>query len=653
MKLTKKIIAVILSLTTAVGVSFAAVPQAQAAEITTVSATATKRIVSLNSTVMTLGVGETAALKVNLLKSKDKVTKWETSNSSVATVKDGVITARRTGRAVIRVRTAKGGIASCTVSVKAAPSRVSLNSSSVVVGKGESLGFKAILPANTASSAIVFSVDNPRIATCDSKTGVITGRKRGSTILRVKTFNGKTASCKIRVTGEPTSVSLNSSNLCLGAGESFALDVRLPSLTASHSMIFRSSNTKVLSCDQRGRITALSPGTATVSVRLYNGLKASCTVTVKKAPQTLKLSAKNLRLAPATKCTVYCLLDSSSAAYSKTFASSDTKVATVDQNGTVVAVAPGKAVITATLFNGVSAKCTVTVANPEPPKPQTPPEVTAKNYLDLEDDLAVLDMGETFRITPAYSTDEALSYSTADKSVATVSASGIIKAVGVGTTDITVYSGSGKASKVAVIVTGDRYSTTFPIASETDELLNKEKPGAPMKTNCQELDALVDSIMAKIIKPGMTNAQKVRACYEYLAKNSTYGGPIGTPYLNNYYKYNSDLFIVCDGYSILKNHYGTCENFSCALTILLRRLGYQADVVEGLTGMRNGGKGGHFWTDVTLGDKHYSFDAQIENNNLGYDGEVLYYWYGTKPEHNFKTCEYQYLHRVHDFAVID
>ena len=652
MKLSKRIIAALLSLTTAASVSFAAVPQFYAAGGITAAATETaQKPVRFSSSSIILGKGERFTLKPIFSNSKDSVLRWSTSDSDVAAVKNGVITAVSPGRAVIRVRTKTGGAAACIVRVKEAPSSVNLNTSYVCIGKGETYKFNASLPAGAAASGITYSVKDPLVASCSKKTGVIKGLSSGTTTLTVKTYNGKTAACKIKVMDEPSSVKLNVSKITLGKGETLILCPILPGNTASNTKIFKSSNKKVVSVSSEGKLTAVSAGTAKVSVNLYNGMQASCSVTVKKAPGSFSLSSKNLRLDAGKKYTIYCLLPSDCASNKKIFKSTNTKVATVDQRGNIVAKAPGKAAIKVTLFNGVSASCNVVVPEPEP-EPAAVPEISAENYLDLHDDLAVLNVGETFTISSYYQEDKSITCSSADKKVATVTAKGVVKAVGVGTTDITVTSATGKASKVAVIVTGDRYSTTFPAASETDELLNKEKLGKPMKTNCPELDKLVDSIMAKIIKPGMTNAQKVRACYEYLAQNSTYGAPVGYPDGVPYYKYRSDMFIVCDGYSILKNHSGTCENFACALTILMRRLGYKADVVEGLTGLRAGGKGGHFWTDVTLGDKHYSFDAQIENNNL-YNGQVLYYWYGTQPEHNFKTCEYQYLHRVHDFAVMN
>ena len=67
-----------------------------------------------------------------------------------------------------------------------------------------------------------------------------------------------------------------------------------------------------------------------------------------------------------------------------TWASSDEKVATVDENGKVTAVAPGKATITVTSYLGVQASCEVTVADPAKPEidvvvtPEKPAETVSK-----------------------------------------------------------------------------------------------------------------------------------------------------------------------------------------------------------------------------------------------------------------------------------
>ena len=45
----------------------------------------------------------------------------------------------------------------------------------------------------------------------------------------------------------------------------------------------------------------------------------------------------------------------------------------------------------------------------------------------------------------------------------------------------------------------------------------------------------------------------------------------------------------------------------------------------------------------TTTGEHRVFDAQVENNNLGYGGTVYHYWYGMKPEYNYRSYEYQAL----------
>ncbi len=75
--------------------------------------------VSLNKTSLTLNKGETATLKATVYPSNatNKTITWTTSNSGVAAVSNGKVTAKAAGTATITAKTANGKTASCKVSV--------------------------------------------------------------------------------------------------------------------------------------------------------------------------------------------------------------------------------------------------------------------------------------------------------------------------------------------------------------------------------------------------------------------------------------------------------------------------------------------------------------------------------------------------------
>ena len=78
-----------------------------------------------------------------------------------------------------------------------------------------------------------------------------------------------------------TSLTLNSSRRTLMAGKTFSL---IPSITPHNStdkLKFSSSNPSVCKVNSSGRITAVAPGTAVITVKTASGIIKKCTITVK------------------------------------------------------------------------------------------------------------------------------------------------------------------------------------------------------------------------------------------------------------------------------------------------------------------------------------------------------------------------------------
>ena len=138
------------------------------------------------------------------------------------------------------------------------------------------------------------------------------------------------------------------------------------------------------------------------------------------------------------------MLPSSASNYANvSLSSSDPAVATVNNFGKVTGVAPGTATITATCGD-VSASATVKVVN----------SGVDRQSIDLNTSYVVLKPGAsrtiTGKVTPS-SASQSLTFKSNDTKVATVSAKGVITAVGTGATSIVVSNGTASAS-VTVIV---------------------------------------------------------------------------------------------------------------------------------------------------------------------------------------------------------
>lgn len=233
--------------------------------------------VKVSKTSATLGVGESLTIKATVTPSAAAT--WSSSNTSVATVVNGKITAKKAGTAVI---TAKAGTksATCKITVKKAPTKVTLSKTSATLGVSKTLTLKATLPSGTASNTLTYKSSNTSVATVSS-TGKITAKKAGTATITVTTFNGKKATCKVTVKNLPTSVKLNKTYANMKKGGTLTLKATVsPSSNVINTVTWISSNTKVATV-KNGKVTAKAKGTVTITVKTTNGKTAKCTITIK------------------------------------------------------------------------------------------------------------------------------------------------------------------------------------------------------------------------------------------------------------------------------------------------------------------------------------------------------------------------------------
>ena len=142
---------------------------------------------------LVLGVGEKYTLKI------DGARGYKSSNGKVAAVSaKGVVTGKKAGKsATITVTRKKGKAKKIKVTVKKAPSKVTLNQTALTLEVGQTFRLKAKLPSKSAS-ALKWSSSSKKVAKVDAS-GLVTAVKKGTTKVKVKTFNGQTAVCTVKV----------------------------------------------------------------------------------------------------------------------------------------------------------------------------------------------------------------------------------------------------------------------------------------------------------------------------------------------------------------------------------------------------------------------------------------------------------------------
>ena len=176
------------------------------------------------------------------------------------------------------------------------------------------------------------------------------------------------------LTGEPggkveykvTGVTLDKKTLSLFPGESDALTATVAPKNATDKTVTWSSDNEKVATVNGGTVTAVAPGTATITATTTDGgFTATCAVTVNPVPVTgVTLDQNTLALFTGESATLTATVAPENATdKTVTWTSDNEKVATV-ADGTVTAVASGTANITVTTTDGsFTATCAVTVAD--------------------------------------------------------------------------------------------------------------------------------------------------------------------------------------------------------------------------------------------------------------------------------------------------
>lgn len=165
-------------------------------------------------------------------------------------------------------------------------------------------------------------------------------------------------------TVEVTGVSLNTSSLSLNISDDSTLVATVTPVDASDQTVsWGSSNTSVATVDDDGTITAVSVGTATITVTTKSGaFQATCDITVTTPVSAITVSPGTLYLSLNETAEMIATVTPEDATDATvTWSSSNTDVVTVDENGTVTAIAAGTATITATAHDGSETQGTASV----------------------------------------------------------------------------------------------------------------------------------------------------------------------------------------------------------------------------------------------------------------------------------------------------
>ena len=371
--------------------------------------------------------------------------------------------------------------------------------------------------------------ENPTSSTVESTTMTATKPTQATTTIEPTTEQPTT---EPKPTSVPKSVKLNKNDITFGIGEKYTLVTTVENGDISQ-VAFTTSDRKVATVDNNGKITAVGTGTATITANTYNGLKAQCKVTVKKLANSIKLDKTSITLGVGEQYDFSSYVPSGTAAYFRSYYSDDPNIAFIQKaGGLMTAKKAGTTTVRCKMPNGTQATCNVTVK----------PLATS---LKLNASEIVLYIGQSFDINSSVPKGTAAYYrlysSSNSKIAAVTRGGGVVKGVA-----------TGKATVTCTLNNGKKAISNVYIMPQSKKISNVPLIGqSKLPTGCETCSATM------LLKHYGYNISETTFADKYLVKkpfgysNGSYTGPdpncafVGTPYSSNSYGAYAPIMVKC------------------------------------------------------------------------------------------------------------
>lgn len=395
---------------------------------------------------------------------------WTVENSSVVDYvdnQDGSATVKglQVGTSKVTARTDDGGfMSSCNVTVGVGVEKIELDKSELSLKKGESASLKAtIFPENASDKSLKWGSSDVSVATVDAYGNVKAEGNGEATVFVSSSDGGFTAYCNVKVGTSVTGISLDPREFTLETiGSSFTIKpVISPEDASDLGVVWESADTKVVSVASDGTVTAIGPGTTTVTATTNDGsFTSNCVVSVKSPAQHVSLDKTSLKLLEGESgkltATVYPL---NSTQKTLTWVSDHPDVASVDNEGNVTARKAGAATVTVKVAEKVTAVCKVTV-------------ISRVTGISMSETTVELKPGEKHQleatVLPQNASNAEVTWYSDKESVAIVSQLGLVTGVGPGETTVhAVTTDGGKMASCLVKVGTPVKGITLSVSSKT------------------------------------------------------------------------------------------------------------------------------------------------------------------------------------------
>lgn len=161
-------------------------------------------------------------------------------------------------------------------------------------------------------------------------------------------------------------------------------------------------------------------------------------------------------------------------------------------------------------------------------------------------------------------------------------------------------------------------AVSVPVSAE-QVILDQAVLGDPLEPSSQALDQVVEDVMDDLVADHMSTYQRLKACYDYVTSNTSYGDhmaymstPIGGGTCWDVYQSYGEV----EGFGAvaLTAGKGMCNAYASAFILMARHMGLDARLVKGATLSGGGTYAYHEWAEISIDGTPYVFDPQLEQS---------------------------------------
>ena len=419
----------------------------------------------------------------------------EEGKENVLTLEDpnrGIVKGVAVGTAQVTVTTAEGGYSdSCAVTVYRAAEKVTITADGYEAAAGLEAGLTLALTATVSGEptygTVFWATSDPQTAAVDAD-GTVTAKAPGTVTVRASLHPFDNPDYPADVTAEieidivagsaaVESVAINEGETVeMFRGETKQLTCTVNPPNASEKTVVWSvtEGADVVSVNaDTGEVTALGPGSATVTVtsRSDAAKSDSCTVTVREAVTAVRLNRDSLQLTlteDGKTATLTAAVEPEEATDPTVRWTAVPDGIVSVENGTVTALKAGTATVRAESVSnpGVYDECEVTVISPV-----TQITLNHSVYPAAPETFEVgLDFVLSATVTPGDATDKRLTWSVSPENIVSLdAATGTVTALKAGTATVTVSAADGFGASASCVIT-----VSPATAAVTKIVLNRE-----------------------------------------------------------------------------------------------------------------------------------------------------------------------------------